>query len=112
MVANDPSTESITVRRVGPPQRTALPLAIGCIKLQIPGDLPLPAIAVREQPLLVEVQLLPGLRCEFQVGTFDDRVDGAGLLAQAAIDALHHVEVVSDGAAGAVVAARPGFDGD
>src|SRR6185369_3014634 len=38
--------------------------------------------------------------------------DRARLLAQTAIDALHHVDVVARGAAGAVVAARARLDGD
>src|SRR5207248_674931 len=41
----------------------------------------------------------------------DDRIDRAGLLAVAAIDALGHVDVVARGAAAAVLA-RLGLDGD
>src|SRR4029077_5882754 len=39
-------------------------------------------------------------------------IDRTGFLAQSAIDALHHVDVVTHGAPGAVVAARAGLDGD
>src|SRR5262245_45602922 len=76
------------------------------------GDLALPAVAVGEQARLVVVELLARLGCVLEVGTFDDGVDRARLLAQPAVDALHHVDVVARGAPGAVVAARPGLDGD
>src|SRR5882672_10545728 len=82
------------------------------IEREILGDLPLPAVAVREQALLVVVELLAGLGRELEIRAFDDGVDRAGLLAHAAIDALHHVDVVARGAARAVVAARAGLDGD
>src|SRR5262249_17887187 len=49
---------------------------------------------------------------ELEVRPLDDGVDRAGLLAQAAINALDHVDVVAGGAPGAVVAARAGLDGD
>src|SRR4051812_46167499 len=42
---------------------------------------------------------------------FDDGIDRAGLLAEAAIDAFRHVDVVARGAARAVLA-RFGLDGD
>src|SRR5581483_3146027 len=75
-------------------------------------DFPLPAIAVRQQALLVVIELLAGLGGELEIGALDDGVDRAGLLAHAAIDALDHVDVVAGGAAGAVVAARARLDGD
>lgn len=48
---------------------------------------------------------------ELEVGPFDDRVHRAGLLTEAAVDALGHVDVV---AGGATTAVRPflGLDGD
>src|SRR5258708_37413273 len=79
---------------------------------EILGDLALPAVAVREQALLVVVELLARLGGEFEIGALDDGVDRAGLLAQAAIDALHHVDVVARRAARSVVAARAGLDRD
>src|SRR5215468_2680061 len=85
---------------------------VGRVERDVLGDLPLPAVAVREQALLVVVELLARLGGELEVGTFDDGVDRTRLLAKAAIDALHHVDVVTGGAAGAVVAARSGLDGD
>src|SRR6185312_6272651 len=75
-------------------------------------DLALPAVAIGEQPGLVIIKLLARLGREFEIRAFDDGVDRTGLLAEPAIDALHHVDVVAHGAAGAVVAARTGLDGD
>src|SRR5246500_525508 len=74
--------------------------------------LALPAVAVGEQFRLVIIEFLAGLGREFEIRSLDDGVDRAGFLAQAAIDAFHHVDVVAHGAAGAVVAARTGLDGD
>src|SRR3954463_3675683 len=98
--------------------------AIGCCRVSCPspirrverdvlGDLALPAVAVRKQPLLVEVELLARLGGELEVWAFDDGVHRAGLLAKAAVDAFDHIDVVARGAAGAVVAgrARPAPDG-
>ena len=76
------------------------------------GDLALPAVAVRQQPLLVVVKLLAGFGGEFEIRPLDDGVDRTGLLAQPAIDAFDHVDVVARGAARAVVAPRAGLDGD
>src|SRR5258708_7812293 len=75
-------------------------------------DLALPAVAVGQELFLVVVKLLARLGGEFEVRALDDGVDRAGLLAQPAIDALHHIDVVARGAPRAVVAARTGFDGD
>src|SRR3978361_1772664 len=74
--------------------------------------LALPAVAIGEQFCLVIIEFLAGLGREFEVRSFDDGIDRTGLLAQSAIDALAHVDVVPRGAAGAVVAARAGLDGD
>src|SRR3954462_12665338 len=70
-----------------------------------------PSVAVREQLLLVVEELLAGLGRKFEIGALDDRIDRAGLLAEAAIDALGHVDVVARGAPAAVVA-RLRLDGD
>src|SRR5437667_2139464 len=103
-------------------RRTHLPLAPDCsaftfspilrIELDLLGDLALPAVAVGEQALLVVVELLARLGGELEVGPLDNSVDRAGFLAQPAIDAFDHVDVVAGGAARAVVAARAGLDGD
>src|SRR5579862_23093 len=81
------------------------------VQLKVLGDLAFPAVAVREQLVLVVVELLARLGRIFEVRALDDGVDRASLLAEAAIDALDHVDVVARGAARAVVA-RLGFDGD
>src|ERR1700722_4248211 len=86
-------------------------LSVWRVEGKIRGDLRLPAVAVRQQPILVVEQLLAGLGGEFEIGPFDDGVDRAGLLAQAAIDALGHVDVVA-GRPPAAVRARLGLDGD
>src|SRR5712691_13079058 len=87
-------------------------LPVRRVERDILGDLALPAVAVREQALLVEVELLARLGRELEVRPFDDGIDRAGLLAKPAIDALDHVDVVARGAARAVVAARSSLDGD
>src|SRR5262249_44280167 len=76
------------------------------------GDLALPAVTVRKQPLLVEVKLLARLGRELEVRSFDDGVDRASFLAKPAVDAFDHIDVVARGAARAVIAARPRLDGD
>src|ERR1700712_2042657 len=75
-------------------------------------NLALPAVAVGEKLRLVIIEFLARLGREFEIRSLDDGIDRAGLLAQPAIDALHHVDVVAHGAAGAVIAARTGLDGD
>src|SRR5882762_7374825 len=75
-------------------------------------ELALPAVAIGEKFRLVIIELLAGLGREFEIWPLDDGIDRTGLLAQAAIDAFHHVDVVAHGTAGAVVAARAGLDGD
>src|SRR6201999_4354224 len=69
------------------------------------------AVAVIQQLGLVVIELLAGLHGIFQVRPLDDGVHRAGLLAQAAVDAFHHVDVVAGGAA-AAVGAGLGLDGD
>src|ERR1700722_18510253 len=84
---------------------------VGRVEREVLRDLRLPAIAIREQLVLVVEQLLAGLRGEFEIRPLDDRVDRTGLLAIAAVDALRHVDVVARRAAAAVLA-RFGLDRD
>ena len=86
--------------------------SIGRVERDIPCDRPLPAVAVREQAFLVVVELLGCLGRELKVRSQDDGVDGAGLLAEAAVDAFHHVDVEAGGPPRAVVAPWPRLDGD
>src|SRR5687768_12547866 len=81
------------------------------VGVDVGGKLGFPALAVREQLLLVVEELLSGLGRELEVRALDDRIDRAGFLAETAIDALGHVDVVA-GRAAAAVAARLGLDGD
>src|SRR5262249_37844011 len=65
-----------------------------------------------KQPLLIEVELLASLGRKLEIGTFDNGVDGTGLLAKSAVDAFDHVDVVACGSTRTVVAARSRLDGD
>src|SRR5215468_10550933 len=76
------------------------------------GNLTLPAVAVGEQALLVVVKLLARFGGELEVRALDDGIHRTGLLAQSAVNALHHVDVVAGGAARAIVAPWTGLDGD
>lgn len=86
-------------------------LSIGCIRPRGGGQLRLPFIPIRQQLLLVIQQLLPGLGGILGIGALDDGIDGAAFLAEAAVDAFGHVDVVAGGSAGAVLALF-GLDGD
>src|SRR5207244_9208593 len=82
---------------------------------RIEGDglrnLALPAVAIGEEFRLVIIEFLARLGREFEVRSLDDGIDRTGLLAQPAINAFHHVDVVTHGAAGALVSARAGPSG-
>src|SRR5262245_2212470 len=75
-------------------------------------DLAFPAVAVREQTLLVVIELLARLGREFEIRTFDDGINRASFLTEPAIDALYHVDVVTRRAARAIVAAGSRLDRD
>src|SRR5262245_12237179 len=89
-----------------------IPSPVRRVELDRFRDLALPAVPIGEQFRLVIVEFLARLGREFEVRPLDDGVDRAGLLAQAAIDAFHHVDVVAHGAAGAVIATGTCLDGD
>src|SRR5438552_16808153 len=61
--------------------------SVGGFQRQRLGDFGLPAVAVGEQFVLVVEELLARFGGEFVVGSLDDRIDRARLLAIAAIDA-------------------------
>src|ERR1700694_277632 len=86
--------------------------AIRRVEFDVLGDLALPAVAVRKQALLVVVKFLARLGGKLEVRPLDDGVHRARLLAEAAVDALDHVDVVARGAPRAVVAPRSRLDGD
>src|SRR5690606_38212213 len=77
---------------------------IGRIGFKVRGDGPLPLVPVGQQFRLVVEQFLARLGGELEVRPLDDRIDRAGFLAEAAVDALGHVDVVARGAAAAVLA--------
>src|SRR5216683_3821118 len=85
--------------------------SVGGLEGEGAGDLTLPAVAIRQELFLVVEELLAGLGGEFEIRPLDDRIDRAGLLAIAAIDAFCHVDVVARRPAAAVFA-RLGLDGD
>src|SRR5690349_18088597 len=92
-----------------PLQHRSLP--IRRIKFEVFGDLAFPAVPVQQQSFLVEVELLARFGGEFEIRALDDRVNRTGFLAETAIDALHHVDVVARRTSAAVFA-RFRFDGD
>src|SRR6476620_11529768 len=87
-------------------------LSVGGVERDVPRDRPLPAVAVREETFLVVVELLGCLSRELDVWSQDDGVNRAGLLAEAAVDAFHHIDVEAGGPTSAVVAPLPRLDGD
>src|SRR5260221_7324482 len=74
------------------------------VEREVLRDLGFPAVAVGEQLVLVVEQLLARLGGEFEVRALDDRIDRAGLLAETAIDAFRHVDVVARRAPAAILA--------
>src|SRR5437763_1999805 len=99
-----------SVPRLSPGMRFYLS-SVGGFQRQRLGDFGFPAVTVGEQFFLVVEELLAGLGGEFEVGSLDDRIDRACLLAIAAIDAFGHVDVVAGGAPAALLA-RLGLDRD
>src|SRR5712692_10579314 len=85
--------------------------AVGGVRGAVAGDLLLVAVAHREQHFLGVVEVAALLAVVLEDARLDDRVHRAGLLAQAAEDALGEVDVVARGAARAV-GALLGLDRD
>ncbi|KAJ8552493.1 hypothetical protein ON010_g10051 [Phytophthora cinnamomi] len=71
---------------------------------EVLGNLELPLVTVGQQLGLVVQQLLVALGGELEVRALDDGVHGARLLAEAAVDALGHVDVVARSTARAISA--------
>ena len=69
-------------------------------------ELGLPFVTVFDQLLFVVEKLFVQERCVLKVGPFDDCVNGASFLAEAAENALGHVDIVFCGAAGAIGAGQ------
>ena len=85
-------------------KKSAVPvvLSVQIVRLDISSDLRLPLVSVIEELLLVIQELLVSLGAELEVGPLHDGVHGTCLLAEAAVDALGHVDVVSGGPPGSV----------
>jgi len=86
--------------------------AIWRIHRDIARDFAFPTVAISKELVLVIVEFFAGFGREFEIRTFHDGIHRACFLAETAIDALHHIDVVTHRAAGAVVAARTSLDGD
>src|SRR6185437_16198071 len=84
---------------------------VGRVDSKVVRDLSLPAIAIRQRLVLVVEELLARLGRELEIRPFDDGIDRSGFLAEAAIDALRHIDVVARRAPAAILA-RLGLDGD
>src|SRR5690625_3854200 len=98
--------------RSAPPVQSSAPSsAIRRVERDVARDLALPALAIFEQFLLVVEKLLAGLGRELEIRAEHDRIHGAGFLAEPAIDAFRHVDVIARGAARAICAGF-GLDGD
>src|SRR5919197_5158524 len=83
-----------------------------CIEEDLFRDFALPPVPIREKALLIVEELLTGLGRELEVRSLHDGIDRTGLLAQAAVDALHHVDVVTGCAPSSVVSTRSRLDRD
>ena len=70
--------------------------------LDVAGQLRLPTVAIRQQLLLVVEQLFMIDNCSLIVGSLNDGVYRAGLLAETTVNALGHVDVISRGPSRAV----------
>src|SRR5258708_14238896 len=88
------------------------PSPVRRVERDIFRDLTFPAVTVRKQAFFVVVELLARLGGEFEIRPFDNGVDGTGFLAQSAINALHHIDVVTRCTPRTVIAPRTGLDGD
>ena len=79
-------------------------LAVPRLGLDVLRNLDLPLVPIVEQLLLVVQKLLARFRRELRVWPLHDRVDRARLLAEAAVNALRHIDIVPRRAARAVLA--------
>src|SRR5215471_15439619 len=101
------SREAIDTR-----QLRSIPSPVRRVERDVLGDLAFPAVAIRKEPFFIVIEFLARLGGEFEIRYLDDGIDRTGLLAQAAVDAFDHVDVVAGGAPRAVITAGTGLDGD
>merc|ERR1712137_1421928 len=81
---------------------TAHALSVGRIRTGGGRNFWLPLISVGQQLLLVVEQLLTCRGGVLSVGTLNNSIDGARLLAETAVDALGHIDIVASGPPAAV----------
>ena len=86
-------------------------LTVKVLAQQILGNLLLPLVTIREELLLVVQQLFMGFSSKLKIRTLHNGIDGTGLLAVAAVDALGHVNIVPGGPAGRILSLL-GVDGN
>jgi hypothetical protein len=78
---------------------------------QVGGDFGLPLVTVGQKLLLIVKKLNTSLRSKLKVGTLDNGVDRARFLAEATVDALGHVNIVT-GSATRTVSTGLSLNGD
>ena len=98
---NDDACENIERNKL---DHDGSPLTIGCIGGKVRGNCPFPLRAVFEELGLVIEQFLTRFCCEFEVRTFDNRINRSSLLTKSAVNALGHIDVIARGPAAAVIA--------
>src|ERR1041384_7477378 len=96
--ASAPCTGLRAVMTASPVSNIVVVLTEPGVGRPVPGYLLLVAVADREQHRLGVVEVPPLLAVVLENARLDDGVDRAGLLAEAAEDALRQVDVVARGA--------------
>mmetsp|Transcript_35132 Transcript_35132/g.56716 ORF Transcript_35132/g.56716 Transcript_35132/m.56716 type:complete len:233 (-) Transcript_35132:122-820(-) len=91
--------------------RLVAPLTVEVVSGDVGSDLRLPSVPIGQQLLLVVQKLFVRLCGVLKVGSLHDRIDRARLLAEAAEDALSHIDIVACCTA-AAVCARLCLNGD
>jgi hypothetical protein len=67
------------------------------LRLNVASKLGFPSVSIGEEALFIKEELLVIDCCVFVVGSFHDSINGAGILAKSAVDALGHVDIVASG---------------
>ena len=76
--------------------------SISDLTFDVSGQLWLPSVTVSQEFLLVVKQFLMGHGSVFEVGSFDNGVNGTSSLAESAINAFGHVNIILGGSSGSV----------
>jgi hypothetical protein len=72
------------------------------LSFDVSGELRLPPVSVSQEFFLVVEEFLVGHGRVFEVGSFDDGVDGTSSLTEPAVNAFGHVDIVLGGSSGPV----------